>query len=154
MKVKNKKGLYALLVVSCALLGYFLWLSLRPVEIIAVHQRHNYSDVLVRNFPFTEQGRISWWLKNKEMLREKYNIPEADEDGFFTIIFWNFAEGYKETDGYDRLCFDDMATKLNCIDKDSLMMVVYSKSTGLYFRMDSGKYYLNDNGEMIKKKYE
>uniref|UniRef100_UPI0023EFDF01 DUF943 family protein n=1 Tax=Tatumella ptyseos TaxID=82987 RepID=UPI0023EFDF01 len=61
---------------------------------------------------------------------------------------------YKETDGYDRLCFDDMKTETNCIDKNSLMMVVYSKNTGLYFRMNSGKYYLRDNDVMEKRRYE
>lgn len=154
MKSKNKKVLCASLLIGCALLGYFLWLSLRPVEVIAVHQRRNYSDVLVKNFPLTEQGKINWWLKNKKMLNDTYNIPKPGQDGFFTVIFWDFGDGYKETDGYDRLCFGDMKPPINCIDKNSLMMVVYSKNTGLYFRLDSGKYYIKENSEMEKRKYE
>ncbi|WP_241609543.1 DUF943 family protein [Rosenbergiella australiborealis] len=152
MKSKNKKIICALLLVICALLSYFLWLSLRPVEIIAVHQRRNYSDVLVKNFPLTEQGRINWWLKNKKMLKDMYNIPKPAQDGFFTIIFWYFGDGYKETDGYDRLCFDDMKPPINCIDKDSLIMVNNSKNTGLYFILDSGTYRINDSGKRVKNK--
>ncbi|RRZ90863.1 DUF943 family protein [Erwinia sp. 198] len=154
MKSKNKKLLYASLLIGCILLGYLLWLSLRPVEIIAIHLRHNYSDILVNNFPLTERGKIHWWLTNKKKIRDMYNIPKPAEDGFFTVIFWGFGDGYKETDGYDRLCFDDMKAVKNCIDKNSLMMVVYSKNTGLYFRMDSGKYYVKENGEIVKRKYE
>lgn len=150
MKFKNKIILYASLPVCCALLGYFLWLSLRPVEIIAVHQRHNYSDVLVKNFPLTEQGKVDWWLKNKEMLRDTYNIPRPAQDGFFTVIFWDFGDGYKETDGYDRLCFEDMKSPINCIDKDSLIMVSNSNNTGVYFVLDSGTYRINNIGKMVK----
>ena len=154
MKFNGKKVLCSALFIGCALLGYFLWLLLRPVEITAAHQRRNYSDVLVRNFPLTEQGRINWWLKNKKRLKNEYDIPKPATDGFYTVIFWDFGEGYKETDGYDRLCFDDMKTDIDCIDKNSLMMVIYSKKTGLYFRLDSGKYYVKENGEMEKRKYE
>jgi len=154
MREKSKKTVHALLFSGCIIAGYTTWLSLRPVEIFAVHKKNNYSDILVKAFPLTEKGRINWWMKNKSKLKLKYNIPTPSEDGSFTVIFWNFGEGYKETDGYDRLCFEDMKTKINCIDKDSMMMVKYSKNTGLYFRMDSGIYYLKDNGKMIKKKYK
>lgn len=152
MKSKNKKFICALLLVICALLSYFLWLSLRPVEVVAVHQRRNYSDVLVKNFPLTEQGKINWWLKNKKMLKDMYNIPKPAQDGFFSVIFWYFGDGYKETDGYDRLCFDDMKPPINCIDKDSLIMVNNSKNTGLYFILDSGTYRINDSGNIVKNK--
>ncbi|MFC0139994.1 DUF943 family protein [Erwinia mallotivora] len=152
MKSKNKKVLCASLLIICALPGYFLWLSLRPVEVIAVHQRRNYSDILVKNFPLTEQGKITWWLKNKKMLKDLYNTPKPAQDGFFTIIFWDFGDGYKETDGYDRLCFDDMKPPINCIDKNSLLMVNNSKNTGTYFSLDSGTYRMNNKGDIVKNK--
>jgi len=152
MEFKNKKAIFALLLIGCALMCYFFWLSLRPVEIIAVHQRNNYSDVLVKDFPLTEQGKINWWLKNEKILRGVYNIPKPAQDGFFTVIFWKFGEGYKETDGYDRLCFDDMKPPINCIDKDSLLMVNSSKNSGIYFIVDSGTYRINDSGKMVANK--
>ena len=152
MKSKNKKLLYASLLIGCTLLGYLLWLSLRPVEIIAIHQRHNYSDILVKNFPLTERGKINYWLTNKKKIKDIYNTPKPAQDGFFTVIFWDFGDGYKETDGYDRLCFNDMKPPVNCIDKDSLIMVNNSRNTGLYFIVDSGTYRINDSGKMVKNK--
>ncbi|MEE4409001.1 MULTISPECIES: DUF943 family protein [unclassified Serratia (in: enterobacteria)] len=154
MKVKIKKSLCMLTLVACVPLGCVLWLSLRPVEIIAVHQRNNYSDVLVKNFPFTEKERINWWMENKLLLKDKYNIPKPAKDGFFSVIFWDFGDGYKKEEKYDRLCFDDMKTKINCIDKNALIMVRYSKNTGLSFRLDSGVYRMQENGEMVKNKYK
>lgn len=70
------------------------------------------------------------------------------------VVFWEFGEGFKEDDGYDRVCFPEIKNKLNCVDKNSLMMVVQSKRQGLSFRMDSGIYFIKKDGSMIKKKYE
>ncbi|CAI2013245.1 DUF943 family protein [Serratia plymuthica] len=150
MKVK----ICTLLLIVCALLGYVLWLSLSPVEIVAVHKDGEFGSVLVKNFPFTDKGKINWWLNNKEMLKEKYKIPEPAPDGFFAITFWDFGEGYKEEGKYDRRCFDDMKTKFNCIDKNSIIMVRYSKNTGMSFILDRGTYHIKENGEIIKSKPE
>ncbi|WP_336853956.1 DUF943 family protein [Pseudescherichia vulneris] len=38
MTIKNKKIISLSLLVIMGLLGYWLWLSLRSVEIVAVHQ--------------------------------------------------------------------------------------------------------------------
>ncbi|MBT0725526.1 DUF943 family protein [Rosenbergiella sp. S61] len=156
MRVKNKKTIVLLVVTSCVLLAYWLWLSLRPVEIIAVHQRNNYSDVLVRSFPPTDKGKIKWWLENKNMLKEKYGIPKPDSgyDGFFGVIFWYFGDGYKETDGYDNLCFSDMKPPINCIEKDKAFTVWNDRSKHILFGVNDGFYRTKENGEMVKIKDE
>lgn len=83
MTINNKKRAI-LLLAGTALLIYLLWLFLRPVEIVAVHQRStNDSAILVRNFPLSDKGKINWWLKNRAMIKEKYNVPYPDEKGFF-----------------------------------------------------------------------
>lgn len=151
MKAKSKKTLCILLLVAVVIFGYCLWLSLRPVEIIAVHHRgHGSSAVLVRNSPFTDKGKISWWLKNKNILKEKYNVPQPEKDGDFTVIFWLFGDGYKETDGYDRLCFDDMPSPLNCIDKNRVFSANHSRNMGISFIASGGIYRMRKNGEIIK----
>ncbi|EIR87473.1 hypothetical protein YPPY46_4383, partial [Yersinia pestis PY-46] len=61
MKAKSKKIICALLLLGSILLGYFFWLSLRPVEIVAIHKDGNFSAVLVRDFPVTDKGKINWW---------------------------------------------------------------------------------------------
>ncbi|SCB84492.1 DUF943 family protein [Kosakonia oryziphila] len=152
MKSKNKKILLASLLISCALLGYFLLFSFRPVEVVAVHEDGEFSSILVRNFPLTDRGKIDWWIKNNAILKEKYNIPKPASDGFFSIVFWDFGDGYKEEGKYDRRCFTDMKPPINCIDKNSLLMVNNSKNTGTYFSLDSGTYRLNDSGKMVKNK--
>lgn len=149
----GKYGL-TLLWLLCVLIIYVYMLGGRRGEIIAVHQRNNYSDILVKNFPATDKGRIQWWFENKDKLKTQYNIPQPASYGSFTVTFWLFGDGYQEEGKYDRLCFADMPTKKNCIDKNSLMMVRYAKNTGLSFRLDGGVYRIKENGEMIKEKYK
>ncbi|WNJ79772.1 DUF943 family protein [Cedecea neteri] len=150
MKVRNNKTLSLLFFVGCVLAGYFLWQSLRPVEIVAVHHDGNYSDVLVKDFPFTNRGKINWWLENKDMLKAKYDIPRPASHGGYTITIWMFGEGYKAEGKYDRLCFDDMKTEINCIDKNSVFSIDYSKSMGLEFTFSDGIYRLEENGSIKK----
>ncbi|MBU5378544.1 MAG: DUF943 family protein [Pantoea sp.] len=152
MTVKNKKILILVFLAACVLLGYWLWLSLRPVAIVAVHEDGSHASVLVKAFPFTDRGKINWWLKNKDMLKKKYNIPKPSSSGYFAVVFWDFGDGYKEEGKYDRRCFTDMKPPINCIDKNSLLMVNNSKNTGTYFSLDSGTYRLNDSGKMVKNK--
>ncbi len=153
MKAKSKKIICALLLLGSILLGYFFWLSRHPVEIISVHQRNNYSDILVRNFPFTEKGKINWWLENRDILKAKYSIPKPASDGFYTVIFWDFGDGYKEEGKYDRLCFYNMKSSKNCIDKNSLIIISNNKNNVMSFTFDSGIYQLK-NGEIVKMKRE
>ncbi|QHM70025.1 DUF943 family protein [Mixta intestinalis] len=152
--MKNRKVIFLPLILVSILIGYALFLFLRPVEIIAVHQNNNNSAVLVKNFPVTEQGKIAWWLKNKALLKEKYNIPRPAEDGFFSITFWLFGEGYKEAGKHDRKCFEDIQSKENCIDKNALLMIRNSKNTGLYFIADSGIYRISKKGKIEKENTE
>ena len=148
------RGKLVLLLTACFSIVYISWLFLRPILIVAVHQRSNYSDILVKNFPATDKRKIQWWFENKDKLKTQYNIPQPASYGSFTVTFWLFGDGYQEEGKYDRLCFDDMPTKKNCIDKNSLMMVRYAKNTGLSFRLDGGVYRIKGNGEMIKEKYK
>lgn len=87
MKANLKKTMLTLVITSCALTGYFWWLASRPVEIIAVHQENNFSEVLVKNFPFTDKAKINWWLANKDSLKIKYNIPSPSASGSFYVNF-------------------------------------------------------------------
>ncbi|QPT14904.1 DUF943 family protein [Serratia rubidaea] len=143
-----------LLVMVGVLIGYAFWLLLRPVEIVAVHQRNNFSAVLVKSFPLTDKGKISWWLKNKDMLKIRYGIPKPASYGSFTITFWLFGDGYKEEGKYDRLCFDDMDTKLNCIEKHAFFSVNNDSRNRIHFTAyGGGKYLLKENGEVVSYEY-
>lgn len=153
MRVKKKKTIALLFLIGCVLLSYWLWLSLRPVEIMAVHHRSSsFSDVLVKNFPPTDRGKISWWLKNKDMLKDKYGIPGPDKEGYFYLTIWLFGDGYKEEGKYDRLCFIDMPPPVNCIEKYRVFSISSSKDRGTIFTVDDGEYRIGKDGDVIKLK--
>ncbi|WP_455815622.1 DUF943 family protein [Pseudomonas graminis] len=142
----TKKGMLTLMVLAV----FLFWLSHRTMKIIAVHQDDTYSEVLVKDYPLTSKGKIGWWLKNKEMLKEKYNIPRPDKDGRYHVILWDFDEGYKELDKYDRLCFDDMPPPKNCVDKNTLMIISHSKDNVTQFTVGNEYYILQDDGVTVK----
>ncbi|WP_313654245.1 DUF943 family protein [Pantoea sp.] len=151
--MKNKiKIVIVMAVCSVVLAGYFLWSEYCSVKIVSVHGAGNFSDVLVKNFPITDRGKIDWWLKNKDALKQKYDIPKPASYDNYTVSIWLFGEGYKEDDGYDRLCFSDMAPPLNCIEKDRVFIISYSKNSGLTFTVEDGEYRMKDSGEIIKEK--
>ncbi len=131
--------------------GFLLYLSLLPVKIVAVHQSDNYSIALVENYPFSDSGKIEWWLTNKEMLKEKYNIPKVYEGGRYHIILWDFDEGYKKLDKYDRLCFDDMKPPKNCVDKNAIMKISRNKYGVTDFSVGQDIYVLRENGLIVKR---
>jgi len=154
MTVKNSLYLIVLAMVLTSGLLYFICSLMRPVEIIAIHQRNSFSDVLVRHFPLTQKGQIEWWLKNKDMLKQRYNIPRPASYGAFTIIFWDFSGGYMQEGKYDRLCFSDMKAPFNCIEKNREFSVETGRDGQILFGVDDGVIHLKPNGEMFKRKYQ
>ena len=152
MTGRKNKTIYLLLASIVLLVGY-LWLSLRPVEIVAVHQEHNHSNVLVKNFPLTAKGKIKWWLENQAMLKKQYGIPKPEPRGYFTINFWLFGDGYKEEGKYDRRCFNDIKTEKNCIEKKLLFSVDKSRNFDISFTANNGHYQLQENGKVVKFEY-
>lgn len=149
-----KKTIFLLFLAVCVLVGYWFWLSLRPVEIIGVHENGNHSYVLVKNFPFTDRGKINWWLENKNRLKDKYQIPKPATYGSYTIIFWLFDEGYKEEGKYDRICFNDMPAPVNCIEKNAIFSINKSTNLGTIFTVYDGDNYRVKDGKIIIVKDE
>lgn len=129
-----------------------LWLWCRPVKVIAVHQMNSSSIILVNQYPLTDKGKIEWWIKHKDVLKTKYNIPVIDENGNYKVILWGFGDGYKEEGKYDRLCFDDMNSPKNCVDKNALMIVNHYKDDITDFSAGEDIYTIDNNGEVVKRK--
>ena len=151
MKIKiNKKG-KILLLAGTALLIYALWLLLRPVEIVAVHHRNNnFSAILVKSFPFTDKGKIHWWLENRAMLKEKYHVPDPDSKGFFSVTVWLFGDGYLEDKIDERLCFNEMKTERRCIEKDAVFTVSHNWYNQTFFTTYNGRYMLNSDETLTR----
>ena len=89
-------------------------------------------------------------MQNKEMLKERYGIPKPASYGDFSITFWLFGDGYKEEGKYDRRCFNDMKTNINCIEKDIVFSVSKSKNLDVVFIVEHGIYRVDKNGKITK----
>ena len=150
MKNKTNKFSIGVISITLAFAIFLIWLAYHPVKIIAVHQEENFSEVLVKNFPITDAGKIKWWLKNKELLKNKYNIPRPGENGNFYINFWDFGEGYKKLGKYDRRCFADMKPPKNCIDKNAVFSVENGRDGSILFTVYNGTYRMEIGGEVTK----
>ncbi|MEN3753870.1 DUF943 family protein [Mangrovibacter sp. SLW1] len=96
---------------------------LRPVDIVAVHSESDASVILVKNFPYTDKGKINWWLENKSNIASQYHLPLASLGKFYRVSFIDFGDGYKTLGKEDRICFDDMKNDVNCVDKNVVFSV-------------------------------
>lgn len=137
--------------------GIFLsgwWLS-QPTQIVDTHKSENWSYVLVKNFPITDQGKISWWEDNKSILINKYNIPNPNDKGNFTIVVWDIGKGYREipdTDqGSDLFCFEDMKIKANCIEKKLVFKISHFDNDKTRFDSGNNSYLQSGAGSEIKQ---
>jgi len=74
---------------------YLIWKFSRPTEIVAVHLSQYASYIVVKNFPFTDSGMITWWQENRVLLKEKYGVPELGSEGSESISVWNFGMDIK-----------------------------------------------------------
>ncbi len=151
--INRKKIIWITLTLTFTGLIYFSWIFLRPVKIIAVHKNDNFSYVLVNHFPVTDQGKIVWWQDNRDKLKNRYGIPSPSSDGNFNITFWLFGDGYMEEDKYERLCFNDMNIKNNCIEKNKVFSVSKGLKSGVNLMVYDGIYCKNSNGEWVKKRF-
>ncbi|WP_312777622.1 DUF943 family protein [Pseudescherichia sp.] len=153
MNFKDKKNTYILSSLTCIMLGYLLWLLLRPVKIVDVHKDGDISHILVKSFPLTDKGKINWWLENEKRIKIHYNVPQSESQKSFTVIFWDFGNGYKEKGDEskdDRFCFSDLLPPKNCIDKSKLFYISSGKDTGISFVTDHAIYRIKKDGELVK----
>ncbi|QKJ85000.1 DUF943 family protein [Paramixta manurensis] len=128
-----------------------VWISLRPVQIIAIHHNGAYTDIVVKHFPLTEKQKITWWKKNGQSIEKKYGFPTDEIDGYSSISIWNIGDGYKEKGKYDRKCFNDMKNKENCIEKDRLLIIENYKNGKVNFT-DKNRYTQLPNGKIVEEK--
>lgn len=153
MNFKDKKNTYILSSLTCIMLGYLLWLLLQPVKIVDVHKDGDISHILVKSFPLTDKGKINWWLENEKTIKIHYNVPQSESQKSFTVIFWDFGNGYKEKGDEskdDRFCFSDLLPPKNCIDKSKLFYISSGKDTGISFVTDHAIYRIKKDGELVK----
>ncbi|AUY26122.1 DUF943 family protein [Mixta calida] len=103
----------------------FFFRLLLPVKIIGVHKLGETSTiVIVKNFPLTRMGKISWWQQHQSELHRKWPFIGSVKN--HRILF--FQADYQKDSGTDQdsdlLCFEEMATEQNCISKENRPLII------------------------------
>lgn len=144
MIINKPKGL-ALLIPLIMLSVYLLFSAYRPVEVVAFYNDKNYVDVIVKNFPSDDKDKIAWWLENNKMLTERSSFLMPASDRHYFISFWDYGDGFKEKNDDDMLCFSQIKSDINCIDKQALLIISNNNVGDVFFTVDNTRYRLVDN---------
>jgi len=145
-----KEIVTTLLVILLILLGWWLYLDNRTVNIIDAHYDKYSVSVIVDHLPLTTHKKIAWWLNNQKSIRQKYNIPFKSDEGTLKVYIWAFGDGYMPREKYDRLCFDDMKKTNNCIEKNQLMNIDTNRQGEVIYNFDDDVYIQKENGELTQ----
>jgi hypothetical protein len=120
-----KKSWFIYLAIAVVVIAFSLWDDIYPVKIIDVHRstdHSGYDDIIVDHFPLTDRGRINWWLSQRDMLKNKYNIPSGPES---VLTVWDVGDGYlRDSPREDYFCFPDMTSEKNCIEKMNSLQLI------------------------------
>jgi len=123
------------------------FLLFRKTEVIFLQHVEGVTDIVVKKFPITKIGRISWWKDNKFVLKDKYGIPKRDKNGVYFIAIWDGSEGFKkiaEADnpswysfsGNDLFCFDEIKSENRCVEHIILMKIISIKEGEVDYIID------------------
>lgn len=159
-----KKSIAIIIILTFIILWFvFIWRISLPTEIIAVHKDNGKFHILVKDFPITSRAKVDWWLKNKELLQQKYGIPELNREDMSSVVVWGFGDGYlKEepdpdswfpSDDTDYLrCFADMKVEARCIKKENWQMDIDAlRDNRIGFTVSGAQYLLEPDGTVIKR---
>ncbi|WNK40293.1 DUF943 family protein [Pantoea agglomerans] len=131
---------------------YCIWIAVRPAKIVRVDN----GAVFVEHFPMTTEGKLKWWLENKDSLQNKYHIINTPDN--FTVIIMNF-DGYEKLptgtrDGSidDYTCFDDTNGEHKKCVYNSIALVIRGSVNGKTFINIGDKTYIqNSDGRVALK---
>lgn len=122
---KHKLGLIIFLTVLIFFLGV-----IRKPEIMLVQQDDNFTDIVVKNFPLTQFGKMMWWKNNRAIIKENYNSPRPDKYGNYHIVIWDGNDGFRKmpvgstflsSGTHDLYCFSVPDSGESCIEKNIVM---------------------------------
>ncbi|BCQ39284.1 hypothetical protein ERHA54_18870 [Erwinia rhapontici] len=108
-----------IILVAALIILYFF---LRPVKIVSTVREWNEGYFFVDNFPMTAKARIAWWQDNKELLKEKYNMPFIGSDKRWMVLIGEAGDGFQflqhRASDNDLRCFDSLKPGANCVEKN------------------------------------
>lgn len=121
---------------------YCIWIAVRPAKIVRVDN----GAVFVEHLPMTTEGKLKWWLENKDSLQNKYHIINTPDN--FTVIIMNF-DGYEKLptgtrDGSidDYTCFDDTNGEHKKCVYNSIALIIRGSVNGKTFINIGDKTYI------------
>ena len=131
---------------------YCIWIAVRPAKIVRVDN----GAVFVEHLPMTTEGKLKWWLENKDSLQNKYHIINTRDN--FTVIIMNF-DGYKKLptgtrDGSidDYTCFDDTNGEHKKCVYNSIALIIRGSVNGKTFiNIGDKKYIQSSDGRVTLK---
>lgn len=121
---------------------YLLFNVYRPIEVVAVYHDKNYVDVIVKNFPSDDKDKIAWWLDNNKMLTERASFSMPPSDSRYFITLWDYGDGFQKKTDDDMLCFTQIKSDINCIDKQALLIISNNYVGDVFFTVDNARYRL------------
>ncbi|MCW0351567.1 hypothetical protein NB716_000361 [Pantoea ananatis] len=131
---------------------YCIWIAVRPAKIVRVDN----GAVFVEHLPMTTEGKLNWWLKNKDLLQKKYHIINTPDN--YTVIVMDFG-GYEKLptgtrDGSidDYTCFDDTNGERNKCVYNRIALVVRGSVDGKEFINIGDKTYIQTSDGRVKLK--
>lgn len=141
----NKIKSLALLMLLIMLSVYLLFSAYRPVEVVAVYHDKNYVDVIVKNFHSDDNDKIAWWLENNKMLTVRSSFLMPASDSHYFISLWDYGDGFQKKTDDDMLCFTQIKSDTNCIDKQALLIISNNYVGDVFFTVDNARYRLVDD---------
>lgn len=143
---------------------YSAYKAILPVKIIDIHKDQNRRYLVVDNFPYTDRGKLNWWLSNKQYLEESYGIPELQNDDIHSVVIWGIGDGY-EIEERDRstffpsrstdhlFCFYDMKVEARCVRKENWKMGISAiPNNRISFSLGDSRYYQDQSGNIKKSR--
>ncbi|MCS3605683.1 DUF943 family protein [Erwinia rhapontici] len=132
-----------------------LYFFLRPVKVVSTVREWNEGYFFVNNFPMTAKARIAWWEENKEVLKEKYNMPFIGSNKQWMVLIGEAGEGFQfrpKTDkADDYLCFESLKPGANCVEKKWLLWISHYNQTDTSYTTDDSEYIQRGENAEIKR---
>ncbi|MGD8105282.1 DUF943 family protein [Pantoea sp. FN0302] len=119
------------LITLSAILLFILYQALLPVEIIGVHKPgKTLAVVIVKNFPLTRVGKISWWKQHQRQLQEKHPFINSPENHIILFLQTEYKKDSGTDQDSDLLCFKDMPGDVNCVSKENRPLLIWHYPDG------------------------
>ncbi|WP_017346957.1 DUF943 family protein [Pantoea sp. A4] len=142
-----KRACIPVLVLMIAAILTFGYLEIRSTEIVNVDQNGHTAQIIVDHLPWTDSRRIAWWEANSAKIISKYDI-HPENSAYFIFAF---GDGYKKEEKADRLCLSNVPAPVNCIEKETLLIVMPERNQSTLFIIANRVYRQDKNGKIVRE---